>query len=609
MKKRLTSILVAILSLTLILACATGCGGKKGKIILSETTASMVVYDDLTLTYDLENIEGDVTWSSSDSTVVIVNDGVLTALKAGTATITAAIEDVSATCVVTVTASDYVPALSLGGISEVNLIPGGTYAIAPQVTYKGSPVQATFSYESGTEAVATVSSTGNITAVADGQATVTVKAIFKGTEIIETVTVNVQSTIAGIVTIDDVAVGEDVILSIEDEVTIDVSTLVNGAEDSAVEVVWSTEDDKVTIVQSGSSVTITGAKVGDGTIKVVYSKGSISGEREIAISVLKKIINKDTALFIDKSTVVSNACTLALPADVNVANIQAIVVGDVSKAATSVNQTENTITFDVSEFATGEIALKFETENYSYTFANTTIADLVIMDVAGLNALRDEMLAHTTEGKYYVLGADVDYGGNRWEAGWPTGAGNNAQFAGVLDGRGHKISNLNTRRGFVSTTVGGSVIKNVIFDITIVGSGAGGAVTYNNNGTIKNCVILTRITAGEFGVTFAGIAASNHPTGVIKNCFVSIEYYNKYDTYKDINAVSATGEGAVSNCYAISPSEYVKYISASTNSDGLYKTSTEFFAEVTSLAEEDGWDQAYWAINNGELTFNGVKIA
>ena len=55
----------------------------------------------------------DVVWTSSDESVATVEDGVVTALKAGEATITATAEGISKTCVVSVLRSEDYPLLEL----------------------------------------------------------------------------------------------------------------------------------------------------------------------------------------------------------------------------------------------------------------------------------------------------------------------------------------------------------------------------------------------------------------------------------------------------------------------------------------------------------------
>ncbi len=117
-----------------------------------------------------------VTWTTSDEKVATVdNTGKVTAVAAGTATITAKAGDVSATCTVNVTDSA-VPVSSVTLDKEtLELMAGGKSA---QLTATIAPDNATdksLVWESSDEKVATVDQTGLVTPVAEGTATITVK--------------------------------------------------------------------------------------------------------------------------------------------------------------------------------------------------------------------------------------------------------------------------------------------------------------------------------------------------------------------------------------------------------------------------------------------------
>ena len=74
-------------------------------ITLDQTAATLTEGETLTLTATVspdDATDKTVTWSTSDASVATVADGVVTAVAAGTATITATAGDYSATCVVTV---------------------------------------------------------------------------------------------------------------------------------------------------------------------------------------------------------------------------------------------------------------------------------------------------------------------------------------------------------------------------------------------------------------------------------------------------------------------------------------------------------------------------
>ena len=78
-------------------------------VTLDQTTLSLQEGENATLTATVTGSSDPVTWTSSEPTVATVNEGVVTALTAGETTITAAIGEVKATCVVTVTAAPVTP--------------------------------------------------------------------------------------------------------------------------------------------------------------------------------------------------------------------------------------------------------------------------------------------------------------------------------------------------------------------------------------------------------------------------------------------------------------------------------------------------------------------
>ena len=113
-------------------------------------------------------------WSSSDEAVTTVDEtGKVTAVGAGTAEITVALEDgnISSTCEVKVV----VPAEGVTAPETLNLEVNGENTA--QLDVKATPEDATdvtFTYESSNPEVATVDENGVVTAVANGEADITV---------------------------------------------------------------------------------------------------------------------------------------------------------------------------------------------------------------------------------------------------------------------------------------------------------------------------------------------------------------------------------------------------------------------------------------------------
>lgn len=113
-----------------------------------------------------------IIWSSSDSAIVTVDKGTITAHSTGTATITAAssaASDVKAECKVTVTAAG--AAITLDK-NNATLKPGETLTLKATVTPEGQKI----TWSSSNTDIVTVNDKGKVKAVKEGEATITAQA-------------------------------------------------------------------------------------------------------------------------------------------------------------------------------------------------------------------------------------------------------------------------------------------------------------------------------------------------------------------------------------------------------------------------------------------------
>lgn len=117
-----------------------------------------------------------ITWASDNTEVATVDEsGTITGLAAGTAVVTLSIGDGenARTATIAVTVATLVEAITAP--EECTLTVGATQTLAPQILPAGA-TDATLSYTSSDDAVVAVSGSGELKALAEGEATITITA-------------------------------------------------------------------------------------------------------------------------------------------------------------------------------------------------------------------------------------------------------------------------------------------------------------------------------------------------------------------------------------------------------------------------------------------------
>ncbi|MBU5231285.1 Ig-like domain-containing protein, partial [Intestinimonas butyriciproducens] len=146
-------------------------------IELNKTALTLEVgkNETLTATVKPDNAEDKtVTWTSSDETVATVENGKVTAVKAGTATITAKAGEQSASCAVTVNEATPtpVPVASIELNKTALTLEVGKNETLTATVKPDNAEDKTVTWTSSDETVATVEN-GKVTAVKAGTATIT----------------------------------------------------------------------------------------------------------------------------------------------------------------------------------------------------------------------------------------------------------------------------------------------------------------------------------------------------------------------------------------------------------------------------------------------------
>ena len=191
-----------------------------------------------------------VMWASSNASVASVNSGTVTAVKEGTATITASAGGKSATCNVKVSAKIVaVTSITLDKTS-LSMQVGDTETLTATIKPEDA-TDKTIVWTSSDEAVVSVSN-GKITALKSGKATITAKSGTCSADCVVTISVNTES-----ITLDKTTLS----LAVGETATLIATVKPDDATDKTV--TWSSSDESVTKVDNGK---VTAIKSGKATV-------------------------------------------------------------------------------------------------------------------------------------------------------------------------------------------------------------------------------------------------------------------------------------------------------------------------------------------------------
>lgn len=210
---------------------------KQKTITLDKTTYEMKVNDTFTLTVsDGSDTAPKADWTSSDKTVAVVDsNGKVTAVKKGTAKITAKVKDAEASCVITVTENP--KNITLNKTSH-EMKTGETFTLTVS---DGSDTVPKADWTSSDKTIATVDSSGKVTAVKEGKVTITAKV--DNAEAVCTITITKeQKKITLNETAQEIEVGKTFQLSVSD------------GSGTAPKAVWTSSDSTVASVNDNGLV-------------------------------------------------------------------------------------------------------------------------------------------------------------------------------------------------------------------------------------------------------------------------------------------------------------------------------------------------------------------
>lgn len=248
-----------------------------------------------------------VTWISSDETIVTVNDGEVTAVKEGSATITAKAGDKSATCVVAIVKKVIeVESIELSD-NTLDLTEGDSRTLIATVKPDNASDK-TVIWSSSDNDIVSVSSTGLVNALKAGYATVTASCGGKSTTCEITVT---SKTIS----VTSVKVSPTTLSMIEGgKATLTATVLPENATDKSV--TWKSSDPSIASVDSSGEVTA--VRPGRITVTVTTNDGSKTATCSVVVN--KEIIHV-TSISLNRSSIsLLKGESFSLEASVNPSN-------------------------------------------------------------------------------------------------------------------------------------------------------------------------------------------------------------------------------------------------------------------------------------------------
>ena len=617
---------LCLLALFLVAAFAVaGCakdddpGGEENTpaLELSASSLTLDLYETGTITATVTNSDEQVTFSLDKEDVVTLtangSTATLTPKKEGEVTLTAKAGDLSQTAAVKVEDSGNRPGIVLANDSAT-LVGGQTYPLNVTAKYKGAELDGVqFSYESSDTAVVTVDDTGVLTAgayVKDANtATITVSGSYLGFNMVpetfevtvtEDVTINAPESVQ-LYTSDPLGTG----LSLEE--AIEISVYKDGNEVTEPQLTIASEDDSVAKYEDGKITA-----VGAGKTEVTVKYTSTSGEdytAKITVEVTK------TALQFEEKTI-----DLDLSASTNTLDLSAVGMGQLPQGSldsakvtiggveVSASVSGATLTFTSLQGVASRENAEIVLETDKLTVKGTVNVAKAIIHNADDFSIKFLNANNPGEGELVLLAANIDCTGRAVTTDRRTGG----NFAGIFDGRGYTVANLEVtnQNGLLGAGTKTGVLKNVAFVNALVQNDnkCGGYLASNGNGmtlenvywqgvsTVDDRAAETPARNTDHGLLFN---YTDDPAGTVplnlKNIVIIAEYTGEYGS-GNVGILHNSKIGTVENVYNVSSIDQMCRLTPS-DAGNSYATVAELKTGVASALSafktEDGWDTSW----------------
>ena len=363
-------------------------------ITLNKTSATLDIGKTLTLKATIKPTNAsnkNITWSSDNTSVATVKDGIVTTKKVGTATITATAADGSgkkATCTITVTEPKItVTGVTINGKTNASQSIRVGYTIELKSAVTPSNANQNVTWTSSNKNVATVDTKGNVTSKSAGTAVITAASTQdKNKKATYTITVIQQ--------VEKLELEQNVYQITKDK-SIKINATIKPANAQSDDIEWSIENSKIAKIASISknkkTVKITGLKTGETKLTAKVRTTEKSNGYKTVTAKIKVIIPVTKVTIITENRTMEKGKTATLKAkvapdnatnktlkwtssdskivkieDANSGKITAVGVGTATITAISTDGTEKKATF--------QITVRDTSKNYTYANNKYTIA-------------------------------------------------------------------------------------------------------------------------------------------------------------------------------------------------------------------------------------------
>ena len=621
------------------------------EVVLDSKELEFDEYDTATLRATVYGSTNAVTWSSSDSAVITVdNEGNVVAVGAGSATITATVDGVSATCKVTVKKSTTAPVITLSA-NEVYLNLNDTFTSSVKALWKGETLEGvtyTWSVVEG-EATDVASVTGNaeeaiFTALKAGTTTFRVATDIRGIHVSKDVTVTVYADDLFIVAGDaayvptagyyalDLATAN--VNDYKNSIPLVFDVYENGKKVDA-DITWTVSNNEVVSIDGE---TVVSKKAGQTEFVGTCTVNGVTANVVVRVNVVKPVLalQEPTKAILE----VEKLSSLTLESE---------LLGTIESVTLHGKEVMNScrgqkIAFDKDNMPKlakelGEQTLYVSTDKITYEVP-VTLYTMIINDKAELDQLVSISYANTEEvgvwDGYFVLGNDIAYNGefkpmtshnqlyailtDRAARYNPAVCG----FRGVFDGMGYNIDGLaigvnktagNTAEaGIFGVIHQNGIVRNVSFTNAVCRENSG-YIAASGGGLIEN----VSITYSQIGVgtdvycpgqngdarimsSFYSTRQGMSDTALVRNCFVdasNAKFVWNVDGDKKYQWASfeLAGKAAyMENVIVVCPNETVL---ESSGANFAFESYAALAANEYAQSEFALWDKSFWTSING----------